>query len=54
MNKNVIEDLAKGSVEAFNLGINVERDRIIKLIEAFAVVNPSLRGLIGLINGEKA
>jgi hypothetical protein len=33
MNKEIIETMAKGSVEAFNLGITVERDRLIKLIK---------------------
>ena len=33
MNKNIVDDLARGSVEAFNLGIQVERERIIALLE---------------------
>lgn len=49
MNNNVIEDLAKGSVEAFNLGIKVEQERIVKLIADLAVVNPMIAELIPFI-----
>lgn len=33
MDKNIIDKMAKGSVEAFNLGIRIERDRLIKIIK---------------------
>ena len=49
MNNNVIEDLAKGSVEAYNLGIKIEQERIVKLIAGLAVVNPVIAELIPLI-----
>lgn len=50
---NVIEDLAKGSVEAFNLGMKVEQERIVKLIADLAVVNPVIAELIPLIKRVK-
>lgn len=53
MNNNLIEDLAKGSVEAFNLGIKVEQDRIVKLIADLAIVNPVIAELITLIKKGK-
>ena len=49
MNNNVIDDLAKGAVEAFNLGVKVEQERIIKLIADLAVVNPLIAELIPFI-----
>jgi hypothetical protein len=49
MNKSVIEDLARGSVEAFNLGIKVEQERIVKLIADLAIVNPAIAELIVFI-----
>ena len=49
MNNNVIEDLARGSVEAYNLGIKIEQERIVKLIAGLAVVNPAIAELIPLI-----
>lgn len=49
MNNNLIEDLAKGSIEAFNLGVKVEQERIVKLIADLAVVNPLIAELIPLI-----
>ena len=33
MNKNIVEHFAKGSIEAFNLGIQIERDRLIAAIK---------------------
>ena len=33
MNKNIVDVMAKGSVEAFNLGIQIERDRLVKIIK---------------------
>lgn len=53
MMNNVIEDLAKGSVEAFNLGMKVEQERIVKLIADLAVVNPVIAELIPLIKRVK-
>lgn len=62
MNTNVIDDLAKGSVEAFNLGVQVERERIIQILcsdGAFDVIysygdggaDEVGAGLINLIKG---
>lgn len=49
MNKDIIEDLAKGSVQAFNLGVQVERERIVKLIADLSVANPEIAELIPFI-----
>jgi ABC-type Fe3+-siderophore transport system permease subunit len=49
MNTNVIDVMAKGSVEAFNLGVKVEQERIVKLIADLAVVNPMIAELITII-----
>jgi hypothetical protein len=49
MNKNVIDVMAKGSVEAFNLGVKIEQERIVKLIADLAIVNPMIAELITII-----
>ena len=33
MNKDIVDTFARGSVEAFNLGVMIERDRLIGLIK---------------------
>jgi hypothetical protein len=49
MNTDVIDVMAKGAVEAFNLGVKVEQERIVKLIADLAVVNPLIAELIPVI-----
>jgi hypothetical protein len=49
MNKSVIDVMAKGSIDAFNLGIKVEQERIVKLIADLAIVNPAIAELIVII-----
>jgi hypothetical protein len=53
MNKDVIDVMAKGAVEAFNLGVKVEQERIVKLIGGLAVVNPAIAELITFIKNTK-